>query len=203
MHVDEDCFVESRNALLELVSFLNENPGIVAAGIPDGGHYYRDHNPAALNLFFVIFRMDSLRTAWKEKERWNTLQFRDEFKKDVLRQCRDLDQNRVQWDEAEPYYPLFWSLLNSGGRFLYLNHTLEEKRWSTQVSMPSGKILAEHLWYLRQWFSDDVMPGHNCPNRLRYELLRTRLLKRHRKSIWFKMVLTWMQSKRLARRLFC
>ena len=201
-HVDEDCFVESRDALRDLVLFLNENPQVVAAGIPDGGHYYRDHNPAALNLFFVIFRMDALRKAWNEKNRWSEIEFREEFKENVLKQCSDLDKSRIQWDEAEPYYPLFWSLLNAGGKFLYLEHSLHPKRWSTQIRMPSGEILAEHLWYLRQWFSDDIMTGHDCSNRTRFELFRRDLLRSKGKTIWFKMVLASMHTKRLVRRIY-
>src|SRR6185503_1084254 len=111
VHVDEDCFVQSRAALTELIERLENDSSIVAAGIPDGGYYYREHNPAALNLFFVVFRAQSLRDAWKTKAGWNHLHFRPEFSTEVLRQRPDLDAERIKWDEGEPYYPLFWSLL--------------------------------------------------------------------------------------------
>lgn len=202
VHVDEDCFIKSRDALLELVNFLDENPCFVAAGIPDGGHYYRNHNPAALNLFFVIFRLDALRTSWNEKDNWKELKFREEYKENVLGQCSILDPDRTHWDEAEPYYPLFWSLLSNGGRFLYLHHSLHPTRWSSQVRMPNGEILAEHLWYLRQWFSHDIMPGHDCPNRIRFEHFRSDLLSCEGKAAWFRIVLAWMHAKRIVKKIY-
>lgn len=201
IHVDEDCFIESRSALLKLISFLDDNPQFVAAGIPDGGHYYRDHNPAALNLFFVVFRVGALRVAWKEKRRWEKLKFRDEFAEGVLCQCKMLDTSRIKWDEAESYYPLFWSLLGDGGKFLYLDPKLLTKRWSTQICLPSGEILAEHLWYLRQWFSEAIMQGHDCPNCARYEQFRVELMKKNGISLRFRLSLAYLHAKRFIRRI--
>lgn len=36
VHVDEDCFVQSRESLLNLIEILEGVDGLVAAGIPDG-----------------------------------------------------------------------------------------------------------------------------------------------------------------------
>lgn len=201
VHVDEDCFVQSRESLLMLIEKLESDSSLVAAGIPDGGYYYRDHNPAALNLFFVAFRTEALRNAWKEKENWSKYCFRDEFADDVMLQCPTLDKARINWDEGEPYYPLFWCLLSQGGRFLYLTEELFKPRWSSRVLLPSGELLAEHMWYLRQWFSIETMPGHDCPNAERYERFVSEWRGHHNLSLKSNMQLFRMHVRRLARRL--
>jgi hypothetical protein len=200
VYIDEDCFVQSRDALLSLIEIFEQNRQIVAAGIPDGGYYYRDYNPAALNLFFVVFRASALKEAWKKIDLWNQLHFNEGFVDEVMRQCPDLDQGRINWDKAEPYYPLFWSLLSAGSRFLYLKEDLFKARWSTRVFSPSGEVVAEHMWYLRQWFSHQIMPGHDCPNLKRYEHLQADLLLRHGANLKFRSVLNYMHVKRFLRR---
>lgn len=202
VHVDEDCFVQSREALQKLIGIIDQDDSYVAAGMPDGGCYYRNHNPAALNLFFVVFRTVALRKAWSEKVRWNEIQFRENFANEVTRQCPDLDQSRIHWDEAEPYYPLFWSLLEGGGRFLYLRENLLRSRWSSEVLLPSGELIAEHMWYLRQWFSNEVMPGHDCPNSTRYANFAADFHLRFRHYGELRLILAGMHLKRLIRRSF-
>lgn len=201
-HIDEDCFVESRDQLFELIDIFENNSKLVAAGIPDGGYYYRDHNPAALNLFFVVFRMSTLRKAWGEKNNWNQLKYQEKYSEDVKRQCPNLDVSRINWDEGEPYYPLFWSLLEAGGHFLYLGEELNRSRWSTRVLSPSGQPIAEHLWYLRQWFSQAVMSGHDCSNVSRYKSFEHDLLMRPQSGIKFRANLALMQGRRLLRKVF-
>jgi len=200
VHVDEDCFVRSRDALVRLIELLEDDPSLAAAGVPDGGIYYRDHNPAALNLFFVAFRASSLREAWKKKDKWGVLTFRPEFAAEVMKQRPELDMARVQWDEGEPYYPLFWSLLSSQRRFLYLQEELCRPRWSSKVLLPSGDLLAEHLWYLRQWFSDDIMPGHDCPNVARYRAMASEIHRTLGRGVPFLTNLSSMHFKRVYRR---
>jgi hypothetical protein len=201
VHVDEDCFVQSREALLEIVELLEKDPGIAAAGIPDGGCYYREHNPAALNLFFVVFRAQALRDAWKSKDHWDDLHFRPEFSAEVVKQRPELDATRIHWDEGEPYYPLFWSLLSAGGRFLYLREELYQPRWSSRIYSPSGGLLAEHLWYLREWFSGEAMPGHDCPNCVRYSGAAAAIHQRFRGNLSFLLILWAMKLQRLLRRM--
>jgi hypothetical protein len=201
VHVDEDCFVQSREALLQLIQMFDEDSGLVAAGIPDGGCYYRERNPAALNLFFVVFRASALRDAWMARDSWPSLGFRNEYAEQVEQQCPYLDQDRIGWMKTEPYYPLFWSLLGSGGRFLYLREELRRERWSSRVSLPGGENLAEHLWYLREWFSDEVMPGHDCSNKSRYEGMESELRARWGRSPRFWTRLGISHAQRLIRRL--
>lgn len=199
VHVDEDCFVSSRERLLHLIDTLDSDHSISAAGIPDGGSYYRSHNPAALNLYFVVFRASALRSAWRERDHWHRMRFERRYADEVLRQRDDLDSSRVSWDEGEPYYPLFWSLLRMGGRFLYLREHLHSKRWSSVVHGADGAI-AEHLWYLRQWFSNDTMPGHDCSNRSRYAEFEAELLARSEISFAFRTRVARGHVRRLWRR---
>lgn len=202
VHVDEDCFIRAREPLLALIEAMERDDGLVAAGIPDGGHYYRQHNPAALNLFFVVFRMDALRKAWAGRNGWAALRFQPAFADEVTRQWPALDPARISWDDmAEPYYPLFWSLLSSGGRFLYLGEQLDRTRWSTRVMSQSGEVIAEHLWYLRQWFSQTVMPGHDLPNAQRFEQFEAELMARPESGLRLRCALACGHARRLMRRL--
>jgi hypothetical protein len=201
VHVDEDCFVQSPQAMGEILQAMREQPDLVAAGIPDGGHYYRALNPAALNLFFVVFRMEPLREAWSRRDQWAHTQFREEFARDVMRQFPQLDRSRIDWAGSEPYYPLFWNLLAQGGRFLYLPHELNRTRWSTVVQSPSGRPVAEHLWYLREWFSTRTLPGHDCPNVSRYRSFERELWRRPESGLRFGAMLGAMTTRRIARRL--
>lgn len=201
IHVDEDCFVESRRALLKLIQTFDADSSLVAAGIPDGGIYYRENNPAALNLFFVVFRASALCAAWKKREEWPTLVFCEEYAASVREQCPYLDERRIDWNEGEPYYPLFWSLMKQGGGFLYLREKLNGQRWSSLVCLPSGELVAEHLWYLRQWFSEEVMPGHDCSNRSRYENVAAELRKQLGRDPRFWVYLCLMHLRRLSRRM--
>ena len=200
VHVDEDCFVSSREGLLGLIHCLESDHSISAAGIPDGGSYYRNHNPAALNLYFVVFRASALRFAWQERDQWPHMRFQQSYAHEVLRQRDDLDPSRISWDEGEPYYPLFWSLLGTGGRFLYLREQLHPTRWSSVVQGADGAI-AEHLWYLRQWFSNDTMPGHNRSNCSRYAEFEAELLARPDSSLAFQGSVVQGHGRRLWRRL--
>lgn len=200
VHVDEDCFVSSRGGLLRLIDTLEVDHSISAAGIPDGGSYYRSHNPAALNLYFVVFRASALRSAWRERDQWRHMCFEQSYADEVLRQRDDLDSSRIAWDEGEPYYPLFWSLLGMGGRFMYLREHLHSKRWSSVVQGENGAI-AEHLWYLRQWFSNDTMPGHDCSNRSRYAEFEAELLTRSDISLALRRNVVRGHVRRLWRRL--
>jgi hypothetical protein len=195
-HVDEDCFVSNRPEMLHLIEKMRQNKNIVAAGIPDGGHYYRQRNPAALNLFFCILRLDALRRAWRDRGSWSRYQFDPKFSSQVFVQRPDLDRARVSWQDSEPYYPLFWYMLAGGGRFLYLQERLNRSRWSSFVIAANGNVVAEHLWYLRNWFSDEVMPGHDCPNRQRYEYLRNEILARYKADPRFLIALAQNNVRR-------
>jgi hypothetical protein len=200
VHVDEDCFVQSRTGLLAMIDAFERDKSLVAAGIPDGGHYYREHNPAALNLFFVVFRMDALRKAWEQKPQWSTARFRPEYGTEVMRQQPTLDESRIKWaDAAEPYYGLFWTLMAAGGRFLYLGENLNRSRWSTQVLF-EGQPIAEHLWYLRNWFSDEVMAGHDCANGERYRRFQAELLAQPGSGLRFRASVARMRLRSLLRR---
>lgn len=200
VHVDEDCFLLEASGIDDVIAQMERDPSIVAAGVPDGGYYYREHNPAALNLFFVIFRADALRKAWRNRDAWSNLRYESTYGEEVARQRPELDLSRVRWDEGEPYYPLFWSLLADGGRFLYLEERLRRDRWSSLVVSPSGRVIAEHLWYLRLWFSQDVMPGHDCPNVARYMAVELDIKERHASDLRFKLARARSTAARLARR---
>jgi len=195
VHVDEDCFVQSGPALTALIEILERDRTLVAAGIQDGGSYYREHNPAALNLFFVIFRASALRKVWQDKQAWQGSRFRAPFAEQVRAQRPELDDARIQWDEGEPYYWLYWALLEQGGRFLYLREELHRPLWSSRIHAPDGKMVAEHLWYVREWFGEQTMPGHDCANVTRYRrwLAGTRRNYGSQPRYWWFLWLSWLR----------
>jgi hypothetical protein len=59
---------------------------------------------------------------------------------------------------------------------------LNQSRWSTYVITEGGQIIAEHLWYLQNWFSREVMPWHDRPNRQRYADLRNEILAKYKRD---------------------
>ncbi len=189
LHVDEDCFLANRTEVLSLVEQMRQNSNIVAAGIPDGGYFYRVNNAAALNLFFVLFRLDALREAWSQRESWSSNVFDSRYRNNVLDQRPELDLARISWNNYEPYYPLFWYLLSRGGQFIYLEEQLNRSRWSSLVVAQNGNVIAEHLWYLRYWFSRDIMTGHYCPNRTRYKQWQKEILWRYKADPRFLLAL--------------
>lgn len=201
VHVDEDCFIQSASGIEEVFGQFERDPRLVAAGIPDGGHYYRARNPAALNLFFVVFRTSALRAAWSRRDGWASVAYRPEYGDEVLQELPQIDRSRIDWNNPEPYYPLFWTLLEQGGRFMYLPNELDRSRWSTTVLAQSRQPIAEHLWYLREWFKEQPFPGHDCSNASRYRAFE-RALREREGGLHFRTLVGAMNAKRLVRRVF-
>jgi hypothetical protein len=191
--VDEDCFTTSGEVLKELIAYLDGHPEIGAAGIPDGGHFYRRKNAAAVDLFFVVFRGCALREAWARMSQRPAPAYDADYGVDVLTQRPELDEKLIDWNGVEPYYPVFWALRRNGHRFLRLKNAFVESRSSTRVLAPSGTVVAEHLWYLRQWFSRVAMPGSVLPNPERHDDLKRELLQRYGRSASYRVNLLTMQ----------
>lgn len=198
--IDEDCFVCSGHSLKSLISILDERRDLAAAGVPDGGTYYRNHNPAALNLFFVVFRTAALKAALQPARQGDTDVFRPEYALAVNDGLPDLDHDRINVGDGEPYYWVFWRLLQRGWKFLYLQDRVDNRDWASRVSVPGSDIICVHLWYLRLWFSDECMPGHDCANRERYQAIERKIRQRYRWSGRFWIGLLTGHARRLLRR---
>ena len=51
VHLDEDCFLNSREELLKLIQKM-EDEDLTLSAVSDGYHHYRGANPVAINSFF-------------------------------------------------------------------------------------------------------------------------------------------------------
>lgn len=60
------------------------------------------------------------------------------------------------YDRFEPYYGLFFSLLEADERILYLDAEQGRDGISTIVKTPWGEPLLIHSWYAREWADDLV-----------------------------------------------
>jgi glycosyltransferase involved in cell wall biosynthesis len=150
VNIDEDAFLLDPPGLLALIRRMEEG-GYAACGMPDGGVVpIRAHNPAACNAFFNAFDLRRCRRAWADWGRVAGLRHRPEYERFVAPFAR---QSPLAFDDFEPYYGVFFSLLEAGERIL----PLEAETWrdgvSTLVRGPGGPLLL-HAWYARDWARD-------------------------------------------------
>lgn len=157
VHMDEDAFLLDPGQLDRLLAEMQADPEIAAAGVPDGGTPYRRHNPYACNLFFTVFQTALLRKLMERKPDWRSLRFDPAFTRH-LRPPPPLS-GTVEPDEFEPYYPLFWLILEQGLQIRYLSSSLDPQSMASQVFCgDESRPMVLHGWHLRKWFSRDVDP---------------------------------------------
>lgn len=156
IHVDEDCFVLNGDDISRWVALMEENEKLAIVGTPDGGTFHRDFNPIACNLFFLIIKCSSLEKIFK-KPNWMKSRYRRQYKQrdNVL---SDLDKNRISWSKEEPYYPLFWSLLEAGYGFHYIVPSLDEELLATEIRGRDNNVSLIHMWWLRNWNNKNIEP---------------------------------------------
>ena len=176
IHIDEDCFLYDPLQLRSLIIYLDESNDVVLAGTPDGGTYYREHNPYACNLFFVVFKTRIIKSLIDSHPAWMNYSFRNDFRTMVDLDTSSLDQSRIFYDDFESYYPFFWLIIENGYKIHYLHSELNQELLSSDVRMHYEKMpLVRHMWYLRSWFSATNGPTSDMPNRQRYDRLEQEL----------------------------
>lgn len=145
VNVDEDAFVVSQSALLELLGYMQEN-NYDYCGMPDGGLVsIRRHNPTAMNAYFNIFhaakikpRLGEFRAG--EHNAGNSGRHRFNF------------ANLYAYDDFEPYYPLFFWLLKAGFKPLYLMNAMQDADGiTTLLGNHKADLMLKHTWYAREW----------------------------------------------------
>lgn len=178
--VDEDCFLCSRDAVASIVARTEETRAGVA-GVPDHFYVPRDFNELAMNPFFLVVDRTRMLDATTRVRRWRRLRARPEW----------FDRARYPWSptigreaiEYEPFYPFFWLFYEAGTPLLYL-YPHEDYRFAnergefpaTAVRLePSAPDACVHLWYSRDWETDD--------HRERYAKAR-RWLDAGRPAVW-------------------
>jgi hypothetical protein len=169
IHVDEDCFLYDPDQLDRLISRMEEDEEIVLAGTPDRDNYYRDHNPYACNLFFLVFKTEPIRRMMESCPEWESLKFKESFKLTAGLDPETFAGANVQYDDFEPYYGFFWMIFESNKKISYLTSRVHPVYRSTDVFIDdSQRPLARHMWYLRSWQMTELDPYEKIPNRERY-----------------------------------
>ncbi|MDB5388448.1 MAG: mshA 4 [Planctomycetaceae bacterium] len=151
VNIDEDAFLIDQSALLELIQFMNAG-GYAACGMPDGGVIpIRRHHPIACNAFFNIFDLRRIRRIWSDWKCATQSTCSPEFERLVppfAKRCR------LAFDDFEPYYGLFFSILAANEKILYLDANQWDDGISTFLKTPTGKSFLLHAWYAREWGTD-------------------------------------------------
>jgi hypothetical protein len=173
VHIDEDCFLYDPRQLHRLISFMEECDDVVLAGTPDGGHYHRDHNPYACNLFFLVFKTGAIRDLLAVNPRWMSLEFQESFKSKVNLDISSLDQSLLNYDNFEPYYAFSWAIIDGGKKITYLKTAVNPFLLSTDVYFDGDALpLVRHMWYVRSWFMTEPGSHLKIPHRERYSNLQ-------------------------------
>lgn len=176
VHLDEDCFITSREEIESLIAQMVEN-GQDISGPPDGYFEYRGGNSMALNSFFMIMNRKCI-DAWHARK--TVPQFKEEWIEEYPFEKRgtsnyDYDMEfgssgkplGLIWKPCtEPYYDFMWVLKEAGIKFNYLEPCFGEEFQTTNLL--NGTII--HMWHQRErWSESIVSPVHKMPNRNRFD----------------------------------
>ena len=151
INVDEDCFITSKEAVLNLVDYVVVN-GIANAGCPDGGSWVpRGGNPIVTNPFFNVFNLNLLREKFSKQavKDFDYSAHRDEMEKAfphaMLYSGRNYSFENTGY---EPYYPFFfWQAYNT--KTLYLANAGHPDGWTTILYNQNGEEMCRHTWLAR------------------------------------------------------
>lgn len=163
INVDEDCFISSKEAVMNLVEYVVEN-GIANAGCPDGGGWCpRGGNPLVTNPFFNVFNLNLIHEKFSpeavktfsyadhQQEMWNN------YPKDQLLPERKYDISCNSY--YEPYYPFFlWQAYAT--RSHYLPNTRHADGWTTILYNHKGEEMCRHTWLARFYSTPAFIVKH-------------------------------------------
>jgi hypothetical protein len=194
IHLDEDCFLNSKGEVLRALNLLNEEYDVL--GVPDAYiKEYRHHNPIVLNTFLMMGKIEDLKDINIDFKnltyncsfidgvyKWYNsanLYYKENFSKDFVYKHKIQGERKERFDnECEPYYAFQWLLKEKGLRFGYLFPFHDERFQSTNPRIDENSDdIAIHMWYVRAWNSPMIVSG--LPNNERYKLIEEWLLKRN------------------------
>lgn len=171
--VDEDCFVFDRDQLVILASNLVQSEKAIFLGTPDGGTFHRDHNPFACNTFFLMIKREALFELIRANSNWRALSFSDVQHKSVSTHLGQIDGDRIQFDEFEPYYPIFWLTLVSGNEILYEIPNIDSNLLASTIRLEGFQTdLLIHMWWMRKWKDQHPNPYLGIDHATRYRRLK-------------------------------
>lgn len=178
VHLDEDCFIESKDEIVRLISMMEEGDYTLAA-TSDGYGHYRGANAIAINSFFMIGNRQHFADANFDYKRMNFRLEEGGWKNDFGIKYKDSYSEGFEYThekfgtdnrtfEQEPYYALLWTLKEQGRKFFYLYPHFDERFKSTNPRIDAESAdIAVHMWYTRGWNSD--MDVWGLPNYERYQ----------------------------------
>ena len=149
--LDEDAFVLDNTRLRELVAWA-AGLGVTAVGVPDGGVIaMRVHNPNALNPFFNILDLASIRGVWNAEQclRWSGRG--SEMTSPWPPRSLLKPEIPYVFDDYEPYYCFYFWLEHVGLRTSYLDARTHSDGLSTIVLDHEQRPLVVHTWYARKF----------------------------------------------------
>jgi GT2 family glycosyltransferase len=149
--LDDDVFVLDPDRLNGLVRFMEQHE-FAACGMPDGGVVQiRRHNPVACNAFFNIFDLRRTRRSWENWETVNAARHKSDYERLAPVFAR---RTPIAYDDFEPYYGVFYTLLDFGAKILYLDAEEWHDGVTTLLKDAAGQPLLLHGWYSRIWRID-------------------------------------------------
>ncbi len=141
IHIDEDCFISDPNPIKEYIDLL-EDENIDLIGPSDVIDKLRGNNPLAMNSFFMIGKISSLKKIMNEYD--VNLKFKDLN----INNITNLPESKIDF---EPYYNFYWNYLKNDLSLKYISTLLNEKLFCTSLLTNSHKEWAYHMWFTRDW----------------------------------------------------
>ena len=190
VHIDEDCFLESRDELIKLIGKM-EKDGYSVSAVSDGYHHYRGANGTAVNSFFMVGKKDDfLESGFDYKDikfsfdgkNWRNdknIFFRASKHSNQPYSHQKMENDQDSSYEQEPYYALLWKLIENNKKFYYLYPNFDERFKSTNPRIDKdSEDIAIHMWYTRLW--ESPMDVHGMPNVDRYRKIEDYILEKYK-----------------------
>jgi hypothetical protein len=187
IHLDIDFFVTSREEVIRSVEELEKN-NYSLYGVSDGYDPYRGANPVALNSYYMVGKISDINElnlnpnflyfslyegGWKNNL---NLYFKEEYLK-TFNYPHEIQENRKNpnyYYSQEPYYIIFWMLLEKGKKIGYLYSKFDERFKSSNPRIDENSPdIGIHMWYSREWRSETDVFG--MKNNERYFKLFTKI----------------------------
>jgi hypothetical protein len=170
--LDEDCFLTNKSEILRTLSLLDTYDFM---GCPDGYHPLRKCNPIVLNTFLLFGKVESLREIKYDMSnlRYKLGHKNGDFGWSVIGDIKykSLYKDNFNYPHKimgsgsftggnEPYYFLFWHLLDIGMKFGYLYPHYDSENISTNPKIDENSPeMAIHIWESRNMKKDDKLIG--------------------------------------------
>ena len=178
--IDEDCFLTDKEEILKTIFLLDEYDFI---GCPDGYHPARTANPIVINPFLLFGRIDKLKMCQYDM---SSLKYRTKFtynnywwQNSENIKYKHIYKSNFKYDHPiigdytfddgkEPYYFLFWHLLDLGMKFGYLFPHFDKELKSTNPKInEDSNEMAIHIWESRNMNNDNTLFGTTANERFK------------------------------------